>query len=129
MFLSSFPVKIKSFDEKKLGQSISYFPLVGVTFGLILVGLYKVLVVFAPSQVISLILIATLVLMGRGLHLDGIGDTADGLFGGKTKEQKLDIMSDTKLGSYGIIAIVFTRIYRTDKQNNCSNIYAGSSQV
>ncbi len=105
MFLSVFPVKIKNFEEKKLSESISYFPLVGLGFGLVLASLYKILSVIAPSQVISLILVASLVIMDRGLHLDGLGDTADGLFGGKTKEQSLKIMSDTKVGSYGIIAI------------------------
>ena len=41
----------------------------------------------------------------RGFHLDGLGDTADGFGGGWTKEKRLQIMKDSRSGSFGVIAI------------------------
>ncbi len=100
------PIKIKNFDQTKLAKAIAYFPIVGYCFGLILAGLNFVLTtIFAPTAV-DIILIVTLVIMDRGLHLDGLADTADGLFGGKNKEDILRIMKDSSVGAFGVTAIV-----------------------
>lgn len=89
-----------------MAKSITYFPLVGLTFGLILVGLNLLLQSSASQLMLNFILIAALVFMDRGLHLDGLADTADGLFGGKNKEDALRIMKDSSVGAFGIMAIV-----------------------
>jgi adenosylcobinamide-GDP ribazoletransferase len=44
-----------------------------------------------------------LVLLTGGLHLDGLMDTSDGLFGGTTRERKLEIMRDSRVGSFGVL--------------------------
>jgi adenosylcobinamide-GDP ribazoletransferase len=106
MFLSVLPVKIKKFDETKLANSIAYFPLVGLLFGLILVCLNYALSGLINVSAVNFILILALVLMDRGLHLDGLADTFDGLFGAKNKEDALRIMKDSNVGAFGVTAIV-----------------------
>ncbi len=65
-----------------------------------------------PPAAAALALLAT-VLVGGGLHEDGLADVADGFGGGATRERKLDIMRDSRLGSYGALAIGFSLLLRT----------------
>ncbi len=46
------------------------------------------------------------------LHEDGLADTADGFGGGKTREQKLDIMRDSRIGTYGVCALALSLLIR-----------------
>lgn len=85
------------------------FPLVGAGIGLIcalaffLAGLLGV--PNAPAALLALL--AGLALTGA-LHEDGLADTADGFGGGRTREQKLEIMRDSRQGTFGIVAIVLS---------------------
>ncbi len=51
-------------------------------------------------------------LLTGGLHEDGLSDTADGLFGGWTRERRLEIMKDSRVGSYGVLALVLVTLAR-----------------
>ncbi|MDB4966048.1 MAG: cobS, partial [Myxococcales bacterium] len=52
--------------------------------------------------------LAAAVLVTGGFHEDGLADTADGLFGGRDRARRLEIMRDSRLGSYGVLALVLT---------------------
>ena len=52
------------------------------------------------------------VMMTGGLHEDGLADTADGLWGGWTRDRRLEIMRDSRIGSYGVIALVLALLAR-----------------
>jgi adenosylcobinamide-GDP ribazoletransferase len=54
---------------------------------------------------VDVIVVITLVLLTGALHLDGLADAADGLFGGATREQRLEIMHDVHAGTYAIVAV------------------------
>lgn len=56
--------------------------------------------------------LAALILTTGGLHEDGLADTADGFGGGATKDRKLEIMRDSRIGSYGVIAIALSLMLR-----------------
>lgn len=64
-----------------------------------------------PLVAASAALAATAALSG-GLHEDGLSDAADGLGGGRTRQDKLAIMRDSRLGTYGALALVFTVLIR-----------------
>lgn len=66
----------------------------------------------APSLVAAGIAFATLILLTGALHEDGLADTCDGIGGGRDVEKKLIIMRDSRLGSYGALAIVFSVLFR-----------------
>lgn len=92
---------------EKLAQSQAFFPLVGALLGLILILLNKPLSLAFPQQGLSsyFLVIALIVLTGA-LHLDGLADTADALFSGKSREEKLIIMRDVHKGVFGVAALI-----------------------
>lgn len=89
------------------------FPLVGTLVGI--VG-GAVLVIAAwlhipPLVSAALAVLATMVFTG-GLHEDGLADTADGFGGGATAARKLEIMDDSRIGTFGVAAVVFSILIR-----------------
>lgn len=106
-FFSRIPVPASTpYSPELLNQSSRYLSLVGLVLGalqaLVLVAASDVL----PFPVAVLIaLVAGLVLTGA-FHEDGLADTADGLGGGLTLERKLEIMKDSRVGTYGLVALL-----------------------
>ena len=66
-----------------------------------------------PAFVAAALALLATVLIGGGLHEDGLADLADGFGGGTTRDRKLEIMRDSRLGSYGALAIGFSLLLRT----------------
>ncbi|MEM7733350.1 MAG: adenosylcobinamide-GDP ribazoletransferase [Pseudomonadota bacterium] len=58
-----------------------------------------------PAALSALLSLATLIIATGALHEDGLADTADGLWGGWTLERRLEIMKDSRIGAYGVIAL------------------------
>ena len=94
------------FDDDRLFKAARYYPLVGLVVGGIggLV-LYLSALVLPMSAAVILSVIATVYVTGA-FHEDGLADTADGLGGGGTKERALEIMRDSRVGSYGAVSLV-----------------------
>lgn len=89
-----------------LARAVALFPLVGAALGALLGGLGLVLDRWLPpGPVAALLLVIGAVLTG-GLHLDGLLDTADGVFGGRDPEHRLAIMRDSRVGAFGAVAAV-----------------------
>lgn len=65
-----------------------------------------------PAGVAAGIALVTAALLTGGLHEDGLADTADGLMGGQTKERRLEIMKDSRIGSYGTLALLLITLIR-----------------
>lgn len=107
MFYTRFPVsEIKGWSEVMLNKSTRYFPLIGM-----LVGVVTAFSFFAASQVfpvsLSLVLaMAVSVLFTGAFHEDGFADFCDGFGGGHTKERILEIMKDSRIGTYGTIGLM-----------------------
>jgi adenosylcobinamide-GDP ribazoletransferase len=75
---------------------------VGLLLGLLLVGVQAGASVVFPAYLTAALLVAFLVAVTRGLHLDGFMDVCDGLFGGYTPERRLDIMRDSHVGAFAV---------------------------
>ena len=60
----------------------------------------------AAGSLAAILALGVSVMMTGGLHEDGLADCADGFGGGQTKDQKLAIMKDSRVGSYGVLALV-----------------------
>ncbi len=92
--------------EDDLNHAVRYFPLVGILVGVAAAGVFWLAARVFPQDVAVLIsMLATLWLTGA-FHEDGLSDAMDGLGGGWTKEQALAIMKDSRIGSYGAVALV-----------------------
>jgi adenosylcobinamide-GDP ribazoletransferase len=101
---------IKSGDIAHAGWT---FPLVGALIGGIGALAYATAleIGLTPLLAAALALAATLAVTGC-LHEDGLADTADGFGGGRHRERKLDIMRDSRLGTYGACALVIALVVR-----------------
>ncbi|MHB8067095.1 MAG: adenosylcobinamide-GDP ribazoletransferase [Desulfobaccales bacterium] len=89
---------------QELARSMFWFPWVGLILGFLFWAGLWVFQIFIPPLAAALLLVLT-VLATRGLHLDGLADTVDGLGGGKTPQERLAIMKDSRLGAFGAISL------------------------
>jgi adenosylcobinamide-GDP ribazoletransferase len=97
-----------------LAESAWAFPLVGLVVGLIGGIAYAIAgALDLPPLACALIAIAATMLATGALHEDGLADTADGFGGGTTRERKLEIMRDSRIGSFGVIVLVLSIGLRT----------------
>jgi adenosylcobinamide-GDP ribazoletransferase len=107
-FLTRLPVPRDSAgSEEQLGKAAAFFPLVGVIVGggaaLVFLLLQQVLPPIAP--VLCAIIFTAFIT--NGFHEDGFADAFDGFGGGWTKERTLEIMRDSRIGVYGVLALIF----------------------
>ncbi len=105
-FLTRLPTPpLRDYDDALAGRSALYFPLVGLLMGLLLWGLALLLDGAAPGVQAALVLALWVGLSG-GLHLDGLGDSADAWLGSHGDRQRsLEIMKDPRAGAAAVIAI------------------------
>lgn len=90
----------------KSGLLVVWFPVVGLCIGICLLCAYLPLYVIFPQLVANgLILIVYIALTGA-MHLDGLADTCDGIWGGWNKKKRLEIMKDSRIGSFGAIGLI-----------------------
>ncbi|MGC9270600.1 adenosylcobinamide-GDP ribazoletransferase [Acidiphilium sp.] len=89
------------------------YPVVGLVVGLLTGLVYAVAhgLGMAPFLAACWAMLADVLLTG-GLHADGLADSADGLGGGATSARRLAIMRDSRIGSYGALALVLSTAMR-----------------
>lgn len=105
-FLTPFKIgKIKILPDKELAKSMAWFGVVGLLIGLALANAYFLLSLLLPKMVVCGFIVLLMFAVTRGLHMDGLADTFDGLAGGKDKTDILRIMHDSTTGAIGTAAI------------------------
>lgn len=103
-FLTALPVPGASRrSAATMVGAIGYFPLVGALIGLLLAVADWSLARFVPLEPRAVLLLAAGVALTRALHLDGLMDSCDGLFGGSAPARRLEIMRDSHLGAFGVL--------------------------
>jgi len=106
MFLTRLPVsRLVKYDLEHLSKSTVYFPLVGAIVGSVGALTLWIASLKFPSTLAVLISMAATILLTGAFHEDGLADSADGFGGGYTKERILEIMKDSRIGTYGAIAL------------------------
>jgi adenosylcobinamide-GDP ribazoletransferase len=106
-FLTRLPLPQVEFDPDGLARSVKFFPLVGLVIGAGAALLQKLLAVHLGRPVCAIVVVAYLLLITGCLHEDGLADVADSL-GGWNVEQRLTILRDSRIGSYGTAAMVLS---------------------
>ncbi|MBL7072817.1 MAG: adenosylcobinamide-GDP ribazoletransferase [Candidatus Omnitrophica bacterium] len=105
-FLTILPIKIKTkVTERDLGKSLVYFPVAGGVIGIFLACVSLIFGFLSRDISIVMVLFLSAILTGA-LHLDGFGDVCDGFFGGRSKENVLGIMRDSRIGAFGVTGLV-----------------------
>jgi adenosylcobinamide-GDP ribazoletransferase len=109
MLLSRLPVGRLARARGEFADSIWAYPLVGAAVGGIAAAVFAGCVaVGMPPAVAAAWTLAAQLLTTGALHEDGLADTADGLGGGRTRERKLEIMRDSRIGSFGALALALS---------------------
>ena len=89
-----------------MGKAMAFFPGCRSRYRGVLVCADIVLSSILPGAVMNFILIAVLALITGGIHLDGLADTVDGLYGGKQGKMLSSIMKDSRVGAIGAVSLI-----------------------
>ena len=110
-FLTRLPGGAHPETDRELGRSVPWFPAVGAVVGSVSGGVYWALHGPLGGTLAAVLAVAAGVIATGGLHEDGLADTADSL-GGITRSQRLEIMKDSRVGVFGVLALVLSTLVR-----------------
>ena len=99
-FLTVLPVAPR--DATEMGRARAYFPIVGLALGGTLAGLDYAARLALPAPVVGALLVGALLALTRAIHVEGFLDCCDGLFGGFSRERRLEILRDTHVGAFAV---------------------------
>ncbi len=112
-FLTRLPTpRLETFQPDWINRSACYFPLVGQLVGLLCAGVWLAAGRLWPGAVAAALAVGAGVLITGAFHEDGLADTADGLGGGQDRHRRLAIMKDSRVGSYGALALILVSALR-----------------
>ena len=111
-FLTRLPLPRREFREGSLADASFYFPLVGVVVGLIGAAVYMLAIPLWGAPLACALTLAAMILATGGFHEDGLADSADGIGGGWSVEDKLRIMKDSRIGTYGALALILALLVK-----------------
>jgi adenosylcobinamide-GDP ribazoletransferase len=99
-------------DEQSFGRCVAFFPLVGVVAGTILALAALATGGWLPATVRSILLVSLWIFITGGLHCDGLMDTADGVLSGRSPQRMLEIMKDSRVGAFGVVAMILLVLWK-----------------
>lgn len=113
-FLTRLPVPfVRTVDPPRLKESMAMFPVVGLIVGAITAGaLILANMAGLPDLFCALFALGLTALVTGAFHEDGLADVADGFGGGTARDERLDIMKDSRIGAYGTLALIIAVLGR-----------------
>ena len=112
-FLTRLPVpSFDAFETSWLDRSAKYFPLAGLVVGAVTACILLAAAMLWTMPVAAVLAVGAGVVITGAFHEDGLADTADGLGGGLTRDRRLEIMKDSRIGTYGAAALGLTLALR-----------------
>ena len=111
-FTTRIPVPAYRYEPGLVLSGAKFFPLVGAVVALGAILVERLQRGHLPTAVTALAVLAYLVAITGGFHEDGLADAADAFGGGWTRERMLEIMHDSRIGSFGTLAIVLSLLAR-----------------
>ncbi|HEX4505608.1 MAG TPA: adenosylcobinamide-GDP ribazoletransferase [Alphaproteobacteria bacterium] len=113
MLLTRLPVGWLGSGSSDLARNVWAFPVVGLVVGPIGAVVYWFLhAVGVPAWLAASWTVAAILIVTGAFHEDGLADTADGFGGGRTRKRKLEIMRDSRIGSYGAVTLALALLIR-----------------
>ncbi len=110
-FISALPLgKPRPFDARTIAVN---FPLAGLVIGLVVALFDGLAGALWPPIVTAALDVALLAAVTSAFHLDGLADTADGLYGHRDPQRALAIMKDSRVGAMGLVAVVLLLVIKT----------------
>jgi adenosylcobinamide-GDP ribazoletransferase len=112
-FLTRIPLSVRrKVVPAEMGRSMRWFPLVGALIGLLVAAVDLALAPAASPEVRAVIAVALLTAVTGGLHIDGLMDTCDAIFAFTTPERRLEIMHDSRVGSFAVVGAATTLLLK-----------------
>lgn len=135
MLLTRLPLPARNATSTPEGGNVAraawIFPMVGLLVGLAGGGVFMLASGLGLGlSSAALLAMGTQILLTGALHEDGLADMADGFGGGRSRERKLDIMRDSRIGTYGVVALIIVLALRfTALQDLASNLLSISDEI
>lgn len=108
-FLTRLPLPADDgWEADRMARASRYFPAVGALVGLAGGAVWWLAGAFLPGVLAAGLGLAAMIALTGALHEDGLADCADGLGGGRSREDALEIMRDSRTGSYGVLALILS---------------------
>ncbi len=105
-FFTTIPMPMIDWTDKRMRYVPLVLPLVGAAIGTLLFGFYTVLGLSGTGNFLNAVLICIFLLaITGGLHTDGLMDSADAYFSRRNKERRLEIMKDSRVGAFAVMAL------------------------
>jgi len=106
-FFTRIPIKLNlAANAEDYGKGLIFAPFVGIIIGAILAAVSYGLLYLFPKPMVAVIVLVLYIIITGGLHLDGLGDTFDGIYSNRSKERILEIMRDSRVGTNAVLAVV-----------------------
>lgn len=106
-FLTILPLPANMAKKEEYHKVMAYFPLAGLLVGALSLAAFWLSNQVMTTGIALLMALITQFIVTGGLHLDGLADTADGYLSGRSSEKKLEIMRDSRLGTHGVVILLF----------------------
>lgn len=107
-FMTRIPVPAFRYEPGLVLSGAKFYPIVGAVVALGAIVVERLLRTHLPATLTALAVVIYLVVITGGFHEDGLADSVDAFGGGWTRERMLDIMHDSRIGSFGALAIVLS---------------------
>jgi adenosylcobinamide-GDP ribazoletransferase len=107
-FLTIVPIGPGRTDNAIVAASFRWFPLIGFVIGATLAAEDRLLLMLFPAMLRSVLVIVSLVILTGAVHLDALADTADALGAGRNRQRALEILRDSRIGTFGAAALVLS---------------------
>jgi adenosylcobinamide-GDP ribazoletransferase len=112
-FLTRIPVPhTRRFEENDLAKAAAFFPVVGALIGLLGWGFVHLVHPFASADLCIVLLMSFSMLLTGAFHEDAVADAFDAFGSQWTKERILDVMKDSRIGTYGTLAVVMMTLLK-----------------
>ena len=110
-FLTRLPGGAHPGDDRELGRSVPWFPIVGAVIGALVGAVYWALHGPLGASLAAVLAVGAGAVATGCFHEDGLADTADAL-GGTSRQRRLEIMKDSRVGAFGVLALVLSTLVR-----------------
>ena len=107
-FMTRIPMPAFRYEPELVLSGAKFYPIVGAVVALGAIGVEWLLRAHLPATLTALAVVIYLVAITGGFHEDGLADAADAFGGGWTRERMLEIMHDSRIGSFGTLAVVLS---------------------
>jgi adenosylcobinamide-GDP ribazoletransferase len=121
-FFSRLPTGNRPHEKPDLGRIAVVLPLASVIMGLVPILLLGGVWLGLPGYFAAALAVGAMVIVGGGMMEDSLADSADGLFGGATRERRLEILKDSRHGTYGVAALSLFLLLRVTALGSVANV-------